>query len=977
MVPPPGVPAQFAFRTLLSGVHVDFQIRNGTDYGVTARVTGVSESVGLLTSSVRIWGVPGDPGHDALRFTGAGVPVPGPYPEPPPYRSLLSNPTSCDGPFVTTMEASIWQRPEQTISAPAFEAPGMLGCNQLEFDPTIEAKPSTNLADSPTGLNLNLHVPQAQDPEGSASSHLRTARFVLPAGLDVNPSAANGLGTCDLEQIGFVGRSNGRQLLRYDMPPGNFSGSFKVTFDGRSTAPIAATATRSEVTAALETLPGLAGNVSLSGAQGGWIVTFTGALASTRVPLLAGTVTENPSEIIAVTGEGGTFELHLGGAATGPLPFDASAAEVQAALRAIPALGRGNLFPGNVFVPAVGINEPTRSYQVLFVGDLAGTSPSLTATSALTGPGAGVTIKLEDPPPPSPLSVAALGGIAPGSPQFSAAAATCPDNAKIGTVRIDSPAVLDHPVFGNVFLADQDRNPFGSLLAFYIAVADPASGLALKLPGKVETDPGSGRLVATISEAPQLPFEDLQLELFRGTAAPLKTGLACGTYVVESEMTPWAAPEGAVRRPSDSFAIEKGAAAGPCANDAATAPETTKFEAGTVDPVAGTYSPFVLRLSRQDGGRLLSGVNAALPPGLLARVAGTQLCPEDALAAAAGHSGGQERSGPSCPAASQVGSVAIAAGAGPAPDNVSGTVYLAGPYKGAPYSLAAVTPVLAGPFDLGTVVLRSALFLDPRRAQVRVASDPFPAALRGIPVDLRSVVLRLDAARFTRNPTSCNPLAIAGRDGLPDARFQVGDCGKLAFKPKLGLAFVGAAKRGGHPILKATLSFPAKGNSANVAAASLTLPKTEVIDKSRIKAICSRAQVVNDACPAAGAYGSIKVFTPLLADPLEGRIYLVKSTGKLPDLIADLEGPVDALLEGRLAMTKAGALSVGFEEVPDVPVSKVALELRAAKGGLLRNTANLCARVRKGTALIDGQNGASSNQTPVFTATCKKKGRRG
>ena len=446
MVPPPGIPAQFAYRLLLSNVRIDFHIRSGGDYGLTASLDGLSEAFGILTSSVSIWGVPGDPGHDSLRFTGGGSPAPGPYPEPPPFRALLSNPTSCDGPLATTMEAATWQHPGQLTSAAVFEAPAMSGCGQLDFNPSIEAKTTTNLADSPSGLAVDIHVPQNKDAEGIAAAHLRKVKFMLPAGLTVNPSAANGLGACSASQIGFTGLSNERQLLRYDLPPVKFSGSFLVNFNGQSTAPIPATASRSQVTAALEAIPGLAGNVAIRGSAGGWIVELTGALAGTDVPLMSGTVTDNPSQKLTVSAEGGTFTLSFGGGSTKALPFDASAAEVQSALREIPAIALENLYPGNVFVSLGKVEAAKRSYEVIFAEDLAGPQPTMSATSSLSGAGAGVAVVPVPPPPSHELSVATLGGVAPGTARFTEGAGSCPDSSKIGTARIDAPAVVGHPL---------------------------------------------------------------------------------------------------------------------------------------------------------------------------------------------------------------------------------------------------------------------------------------------------------------------------------------------------------------------------------------------------------------------------------------------------------------------------------------------------------------------------------------------------
>jgi hypothetical protein len=977
LAPPPGHPAEFAFRSLGGAVHVDFTIR-GDDYGATATVSGIGETAGLLGSTLRIWGVPGDPGHDALRFTGDGTPAPGPYPEAPPYRPLLSNPTSCDGPLITTMEATTWQEPGRAVSTAPFEAPGMGECNQLEFGPRVEAKPTTNLADSPTGLDFHLTIPQNQDPEGSASGQLRSARVVLPAGLAVNPAAAGGLGACSPGQIGLMAPTNARQLLRYDLPPVNFSGTFTVSSGGHTTAPIPATATRTVVAAALETLPGLAGNVVVGGARGGWIVSFTGALAGSAVPLLGGTVTDNPSQTLAVTGEAGSYELEFGGVAAGPLPFDAGAAEIEAALRSIPALGLGNVYPGNVFVGAAGTEEDTRFFRLTFAGDLAGTRPVLSATSSLTGVGAGVTFTQNAPPAPRSLSVAAFGGNAPGTAQFTPTPASCPDASKIGTVRVDSPALVDHPMSGSLYLATPGQNPFGSLLAVYLTVSDPATGLEVKLPGRIDTDP-AGRLVATFAEAPQLPFEELQVELLKGAAAPLKTALACGTYTVETELTPWGAPETATLRPKDTFAITGGAGGGPCPANAGSAPEGSRLEAGTLDPTAGISSPFLLKLARSDGNRLLSGVDTTLPAGLLARIGGIPTCPDAALTAAAGRSGAAEQAAPSCPGASRVGSVDIAAGAGPTPYNLSGGAYFAGPYKGAPFSLAIVTPALAGPFDLGTVVVRVALYVDPSSTRIHAVSDPFPTSLQGIPLDLRSVALTLDAAGFTRNPTSCSPLSFGGAQAV---RFQVGDCGKLAFKPKLEPALKGATKKGAHPGLKVTLGFPAKGNSADAAAAAITLPKALQFDRAHLKGTCP-AQLAAGACPASSAYGTATAATPLLGAPLSGPVYLrapaspvnvkAPSGKRLPEVLVDLRGAVEVVLTGRLEATKAGAVRVNFEDLPDAPISKFTLEMAGGKNGLFQAAAGLCSRTGRFTAILDGQNGASTEQSVAPGGSCKKK----
>ncbi len=377
-------------------------------------------------------------------------------------------------------------------------------------------------------------------------------------------------------------------------------------------------------------------------------------------------------------------------------------------------------------------------------------------------------------------------------------------------------------------------------------------------------------------------------------------------------------------------------------------------------------------------------MDATLPKGLLARLAGVQYCSDAALAVAAGKTGHQELADPSCPASSKVGTVAVSAGAGPTPIRVDGSAYLAGPYKGAPLSLAVVTPAIAGPFDVGDVVVRNALYIDPVTTQVRAVSDPFPTILEGVPLSIRSILVNLDRDSFTRNPTSCNPLSVTGTlttlsgQAAPVSNtFQVGDCGKLGFKPKLALSLKGGTKRTGHPALKAFLT--ARDGDANISRVAVSLPKSEFLDNSHIKTVCTRVQFAASACPPESVYGFARAYTPLLDNPIEGPVYL-RSANRLPDLVADLRGQIHVVLDGSIDTTKAGGLRTTFEDVPDAPVSKFVLELAGGKKGLLENSADLCAHEYKASALIDGQNTKTFDQSPVLKNSCKnvkKKSKKG
>ena len=243
-------------------------------------------------------------------------------------------------------------------------------------------------------------------------------------------------------------------------------------------------------------------------------------------------------------------------------------------------------------------------------------------------------------------------GIDPGTGVANGNDVSCPNASRIGSVQVDSPLV-DHTLQGSVFVATPKDNPFDSLLAIYVVVDDPQSGVLVKLPGHVIPDPNTGRLRAIFDENPQLPFSSFQLEFFGGATAPLRTPVTCGNYSTTSQMTPWSAPDsGPPATPSDTYAISQGPG-GACASSVNALPNEPDFDAGTISPIAGQYSPFVLNLRRNDGTQQFSAVNLTPPPGLVGKLAGTPYCPEDALAAAASKSGNQEKASPSCPAASR------------------------------------------------------------------------------------------------------------------------------------------------------------------------------------------------------------------------------------------------------------------------------------------------------------------------------------
>jgi hypothetical protein len=575
-----------------------------------------------------------------------------------------------------------------------------------------------------------------------------------------------------------------------------------------------------------------------------------------------------------------------------------------------------------------------------------------------------------------------LGG--PNAPQ-------CPPSSKVGTIEAETP-LLAHPVPGTIYVARQVENPFGSLIAIYLVLEDPDSGVLVKIPGKVDPDPVTGQLRATVPQNPQLPVEDISLHFSGGPRGVLTTPATCGSYATHSELTPWTSPEGLTAFPVDSFKVDSGAGGSPCPSSEAAAPNNPTFEAGTVTPLAGSYSPFVLKLSRENGSQRISSLSATLPEGLVGKLAGVPYCTDLAIAAAVARDhfgdGALEQANPSCPPASEVGTVVVGAGSG-SPLYVAGHAYLAGPYKGAPLSLEVITPAVAGPFDLGVVAVRAALFVDDSTSQIHAISDPLPSILDGIPLDIRSVALNMSRPQFTLNPTSCQAAAITGsvtsttgQTAPLSNRFQVGGCKGLAFTPKLSLTLKGSTRRGGNPALRAVLTQP-KGE-ANIAKVSVVLPRSEFIDNRHINSPCTRVQFNAGAgngaqCPAKSILGHARAFTPLLDKPLEGPVYFRSNGGEreLPDLVASLDGQVHLNLVGFIDSVHSKGSEISrtrntFATVPDAPVSRFVLNLKGGKEGLLQNSANLCKVKNIATVKLNAQNGKMAELRPKLANGCGK-----
>jgi hypothetical protein len=781
MVPQPGAPGELGFNISSLGIvfHIVGNVGPGPDYRIVAQASNITEWTDFYASKLTLWGDPSAASHDrergfcsenAVNITGAAREAaikegslleiePGVFscPTPRTGRPLLTMPGSCTGkPLVATMTAYSWQEPNSLVEPAPVESPAVTGCGELGFSPAITVQPDTAAADSPSGLLVDLKVPNGEESaNGLAEANLKDAVVTLPAGMAVSPSAANGLGACTPEEIG---------------------------------------------------------------------------LSNANVP-------------------------------------------------------------------------------------------------------------------------------------------SCPDSSKVAEAEVTTP-LLEHPLRGSVFLAQQGNNPFGSLIALYLVVE--GSGVVIKIPGEVSLDPATGQVTATFADNPQLPFSELKLTFFGGPRAALVTPPACGTYTTTTQLTPWSAPfSGPPATSSDSFQVNQGC------HGPQFAPS---FTAGTDSSRAGAFSPFSLTLSRADADQQLSDLSATFPPGLLAKLAGVPLC------------GAADANAGTCPAASRIGSVTVGAGPGPDPVYVQGSIYLTGSYKGAPFGESVVVPAIAGPFNLGTVVVRGAIYVNPSTAQASVVSDPFPTILQGVPLQVKTVHVQLDREGFVFNPTSCAEeqftgavTGVQGASAAVSSPFQAANCATLPFKPGFTASTVGRASKASGASLDVKVTSkggPGGGGEANIKSVKVDLPKQLPSRLTTLQKAClAKVFESNPAsCSKESDVGTATAKTPVLANPLSGPAYLVSHGGAaFPDLEIVLQGEgVVLVLDGHTDIKK-GITSSTFNTVPDAPITSFELKLPTGKYSILgayvpaNANYNLCGQTLAMPTAITGQNGAVVKQTTKIAVTgCPK-----
>jgi hypothetical protein len=571
----------------------------------------------------------------------------------------------------------------------------------------------------------------------------------------------------------------------------------------------------------------------------------------------------------------------------------------------------------------------------------------------------------------------------------------CPANSVIGSVQIDSPP-LSQPLTGSIYIGTQkSSNPeSGEEFRILVEAKEPKEGIDVRLVGNTAANKTTGQLTTTFDEKevgelagalpeglPQVPFTSVKLK-FDGSKAVLTSPSTC-TSEATGQMEPWARP-GTSTAVASSIKLSSDPAGGSCPTSLGARKFTPSYSATSDSTAAAKYSPFHVNIGRTDGQQELKVVNVTLPKGLVGRLAGIPYCSDADIAAAEGSSGRNQLAHPSCGPNSAIGAVQTTTGTGNAPLTLPGTAYLAGPYKGAPLSMAIITPAVSGPFDLGTVVVRVALNVNPMTAQINAVSDPIPNVFGGVKLDIRSINVDVNRYQFMINPTNCAAGATAGTINgggsnpasssawssyAVSAPFQATGCNGLQFKPTFNTRISGPTTRAKNPQIRVVVK--SKPGQANIARTALNLPHSLFLDQGHIKTVCTRVQLAAKQCPQNSIYGHAEASSPLLQQKLKGPVYLVSSSHKLPDLLADRNGQINIQLDGVISSNHGGLKTV-FNNTPDVPLKTFILNMQGGKKSLLQNSTNLCKSPQLAILNMKGQNGKTvqNNKLRLNIASC-------
>jgi hypothetical protein len=575
-------------------------------------------------------------------------------------------------------------------------------------------------------------------------------------------------------------------------------------------------------------------------------------------------------------------------------------------------------------------------------------------------------------------------------PLHSKAPVRCSDETQIGTVAIEAPELPAGSLRGPVYLAEQkSRDPqSGSEYRIFFNAESTRYGVQVREEGRVKANPTTGQLSAEFDGLPQVGFSSATLTFGPQAkhAIPVLSSPPLCSQSSTSSAVPYSTGASTATPPTE-LKLSQAPGGGPCAKAMGERPFTPGVTAKPNTAAAATYTPFQLKLTRGEGQQEIKGFNLTLPPGATANISNVPYCEAREYNRAIGRSGVEERQGSSCNGKSEIGTATIEAGTGNAPLKIEGRVFLSGPEKGAPLSAVVITPAVAGPFDLGNVVVVAPLNVNPESGQIEAGAE-IPDVFGGAKLDIRSILVNLNRKQFTLNGTNCNKNSttgqIAGGGGDPtnssawsqykvNVPFQGSGCDGLAFNPSLKVRLFGQTGRAKHPKLKATLT--TRDGQANTALASVGLPHAIFLDQASLGTVCTRPQFAAGQCPAKSRYGYARAWSPLLSHPVEGPVYLRSSNNTLPDMVADLRGQVSIVLDGKIDSFKGG-IRTTFAGIPDLPVSKFVLNLPGGKHGLLQASTNLCAKPIRGVIRMVGQNGKKVTRHPRIKRSCNRKHRK-
>jgi hypothetical protein len=569
-------------------------------------------------------------------------------------------------------------------------------------------------------------------------------------------------------------------------------------------------------------------------------------------------------------------------------------------------------------------------------------------------------------------------------PLHSRTPTSCPAESQIGTIAIEAPELPAGSLKGPVYLATQkSRDPLsGQEYRVFFNAESARYGVQVREEGRIKANPTTGQITGEFSELPQVAFSSATLTFgpqAKHAIPVLSTPPLC-TNTSTSSAVPYSTGALTPTGPTE-LKLTQAPGGAPCAKTMAERPFKPGFTAKPGTPKVAAYTPYTLTITRNEGQQEIKGFSITLPPGATAKLADIPYCQPKEYETALAKSGAEQTKASACNAKSEIGVATIQAGTGSSPLSINGKVYLSGPYKGAPLSVVVITPAVAGPFDLGNVIVRAPLSIDPATGQASTSAE-IPDVFGGVKLDIRSITVNLNKKEFTLNGTNCDAAATAGsvQGGGADptnpaawsavavsSPFQSEGCKSLAFKPNLKLRLFGQTKRAQHPKLKATLI--TKAGQANTALASVALPHAIFLDQASLGTVCTRPQFAAEQCPKKSVYGFARAWSPLLSKPLEGQVVLRSSNNTLPDMVAHLKGQVNIDLDGRIDSFKGG-IRTTFAGIPDLPVSKFIITLPGGKHGLLQASTDLCAKPVKGIIRLKGQNGKKANRHVRIQTPC-------